>query len=306
MRYLRENVLFIAIIVLSLISTSISDLIISHSSVLVKVTFIEEGLKNWCLIVNSSQKFIINSSMFTISLPVGVYNFTAVAANYLSNLSSYIISLNKNCTIIILFVPAFHLIFNETGLGKGYSWCVCINGSLYKAGNQSSLNLYLPQGIYYYYIITHSFYVPNPTKGVINLSKNSLIAINFTWAYFRLKIIMENYINNSIWYLYLNSTRYIVNSSTFCITLPALTVVYISACSKCYNITPSLESVRMVSPVCVFFTMNKKLCANSIMNSSTQSYTHKLSSTSNIYLLYLLPPAVIITIIILNLRKRRS
>jgi hypothetical protein len=304
---MRYNALLIVIIVLSLISTSISDLIISHSSVLVKMTFIEEGgLKNWCLIVNSSQKFLINSSAFTISLPVGVYNFTAVAANYLSNLSSYIISLNKNCTIIIiLFVPAFHLIFNETGLGKGYCWCVCINGSLYKARNQSSLNLYLPQGIYYYYIITHSFYVPNPTNGVINLSKNSLITINFTWAYFKLKITMENYINNSIWYLYLNSTRYIVNSSTFCITLPALTVVYISACSKCYSITPSLESVRMISPVCVFLTMNKKLCANSIMNSSTQSYTHKLSSTSNIYLLYLLPPAVII-IIFLNLRKRRG
>ena len=147
------------------------------------VTFIESGLPSgttWSVTINGNTETSTTNEI-TFTLPPGTYTYTIGSVpGYTASPSSGMITVTSSgITQTITFTPITYTVtFVESGLPSGASWSVTVNG-VTETSTTSEITFTLPSGTYTYTIGSVPGYTASPSSGVITVSGNEVININF-------------------------------------------------------------------------------------------------------------------------------
>ena len=152
-----------------------------------RVSFVETGLgggSSWSVVLNGTR---LNSTgpQITFSRPAGVYDFTAVAPGYqtqlgFSNRSTGVVTVNwADTTVAVQFAwQVFTITFQESGLPLGTGWGVFI-GNQSQTSFTSTLTYSEVNGTYGFVVLSPTGYIPTyPGPAVVNGS-NTVIGVKF-------------------------------------------------------------------------------------------------------------------------------
>ena len=186
------------------------------------VTFHEIDLPNgtkWGVIVNGTA-YYSKSSILTLSLVQGVYNFSIISVTgYNSNITSGVLNVTKNLSILVKFTPIMHsILFYEAGLPNGTKWGIIVNGSTYYSIN-NSLTITLPYGTYRFSVLNISGYYSNVSKGIIVVPNVSAIYIKFIPIIYKVTFHEMGLPSGTKWDITVNGSTYLTNSNVLTLNL---------------------------------------------------------------------------------------
>jgi hypothetical protein len=150
------------------------------------VNFTETGLPsgtNWSLYFSTGE-VTTNNSTVNFSVANGTYYYEALAPTGFASNETYgiVTVVGANVSVLITFVAAFPLTFNETGLPLSLSyWSVAVGNTSGSGLIPGQIEVYLPNGTYNFTVYFIAGYVASPQTGQVTVNGTGvLVMIAFT------------------------------------------------------------------------------------------------------------------------------
>ncbi len=139
----------------------------------------------------------------------------------------------------------YAIIFNESGLPRGYNWSVSMGGRTLSSTGQA-MAFCEPAGTYSYSVAATSGYSSSPSSGSVTVSGTTTQPITFTQITYPVTFTESGLPSGTTWSVTLNGVTQSSTTSTITFNEPAGTYSYSVGSISGYTVSPSSGSVTVL------------------------------------------------------------
>jgi len=173
---------------------------------LFKVEFIASGIPaglEWFIHLSNGINITTYGNYISFNLPNGSYNYSVYLENSRSSISQGSFNVQgKNVTIYLTInMEEYAVNIKENGLPTGMEWSIYLNSFKYNSTN-SSIILFLPNGVYNFTVIPLQGFRSDIIKGIFNVNNSYLsLIINWTLVDYNITVNIKGFQNGTYWYI---------------------------------------------------------------------------------------------------------
>jgi hypothetical protein len=215
------------------------------------VIFTETGLVSgiWYVNLTNGQSYYSSSTIITLLLANGTYNYSVSTGNTLFEPSpangTFTVKGSSVAVSIKFSELQFSLQFNETGLPTGSHWSITLNGTTESSTSNNISFLVLP-GTYTYLIIPPSGYTATRISGEVKVVDSPLyVNTAFYQEKYNVTFLMSGLASGTLWTITFNGSTITTSFTSISFSVTNGSYVFIIGNLTGYSVQPSTGTVKV-------------------------------------------------------------